>query len=455
MYKTGLALMEQTTRLAEFKRVTGGDFSSRAKLREGGFAAREITLDFQRIGSRMSAYNQITAFMNVGVQDIDKIFRIAKADPERFAMKGAALITAPSLALWYANKDDERYKALPDWQKNLFWIFPTDSWQEATALDLKGYTPSYLKREVNGKLYINKGSVYRIPKPGALGIVFGSLPERIAEAYTSEDPSRLDRVGAALVDYMSPSVIPDSVLTPMEHLFNKNLFTKMPVVPHQLEGVAGDLQYTHYTSELSRALGKGVAGIIPSQRFSENKSIMSPVVFDHYIRGYTGQVGQYALMAIDAVLPNALTGARAKPTMAWADVPEVKAFVARFPAASMQPIVDFNESQKTAMGAEATLKKLEKEGRFEDLASEMKNPYVLQEKLSRVRSIKQDVDNIATAIDVISTHVKDPDEKRQLIDGYYYAMLESAKRGNKVIEEIRKQINPKDKSWTLFKTYKQ
>lgn len=34
----------------------------------------------------------------------------------------------PSVLLWFANKDDERVQQLPQWQRDMFWIVPTDRW---------------------------------------------------------------------------------------------------------------------------------------------------------------------------------------------------------------------------------------------------------------------------------------------------------------------------------------
>ena len=75
------------------------------------------------------AINSITAFENVAVQGLDRTARAVKADPAGVLAKGMMYLTAPSILLWWANHDDERYKEIPRWEKDLFWIIPTNDWQ--------------------------------------------------------------------------------------------------------------------------------------------------------------------------------------------------------------------------------------------------------------------------------------------------------------------------------------
>jgi hypothetical protein len=77
----------------------------------------------------------------------------------------AAGVTLPSVLLWMANHDDPRYKDIPTWQKDLFWIVMTDE------------------------------HVYRIPKPFEIGVIFGSVPERMLDKFAADDPEAFKHFG--------------------------------------------------------------------------------------------------------------------------------------------------------------------------------------------------------------------------------------------------------------------
>lgn len=150
---------EMATRLAEFdlakKGYTGIGNRLFGKERkplsnvEAGIESRDITLDFGRHGKHTQSLNQTVAFFNAAIQGTDKMVREFKAHPGQMTMKTFMGITVPSLVLWYLNKDDPRYQELPQWQKDIFWVIP------------------------------GKDTLYKIPKPFELGILFGTVPERM------------------------------------------------------------------------------------------------------------------------------------------------------------------------------------------------------------------------------------------------------------------------------------
>lgn len=398
------SLAEQATRLAEFKRVTKGEYT-RESLTKGGFAAREITLDFQRIGAKTSAVNQIVAFMNVGIQGLDKTARAVKADPSGVAMRGALYITAPSVLLWWANKDEQWYKDAPQWQKDLFWMFEAG------------------------------GTIYRVPKPQELGLVFGSIPERMLDGYFTDNPSALKDFDDTIVDLIKPSVIPDAVTPPIEHYFNKSFFTGNPIVSRQNEGLLPEDQYTEYTSETAKALGK-VIGNMPGMK--EN-AFASPQILENYIKGWTGTLGGYALQLADkALIKSGAIPDPVKPEDTLADVPFVKAFVVRYPSAGAQPIKDLYELQRSNSKFINSMKLRAKEQNIPGVEDILANN---QEKLLNLDKAAEAVSNQAKAARRISKN-KDisPTEKRQLIDNLYYGMIETARESVKSIREVQDQI---------------
>ena len=108
-------LTENATRVSEFRRAVRAGKSPF----EAGFASREITLDFQRIGAKTRAVNLLIPFWNASVEGNDRAIRAFGKRPLTTLFKVALSITLPSILLWWANHDDDRWKELPRWQRDL------------------------------------------------------------------------------------------------------------------------------------------------------------------------------------------------------------------------------------------------------------------------------------------------------------------------------------------------
>ncbi len=423
-------LSEQSLRLAEFKKVRAGGGS----LEAGGFASREITLDFQRVGAKMSALNSITAFMNVSIQGLDKTVRAMKEDPTGVAIKGATYITAPSVLLWYANKDDERYKEIPRWQKDLFWIIPTDSWQDATPNEAASMPP-YMVRTENGKTQINKGTIYRLPKPQELGMLFGSVPERLLEQFFTDNPDAMKDFEKTIGELVTPSFVPDAVAPAMEQYFNKSFFTGREIIPHHLKDIMPEYQFVEYTSETAKTLGKMIATVDKTSDFA------SPMVLENYIRSWGGALGQYAVQIADKGLrATGVVEDITKPASTLSDIPFIKSFVVRFPAAGSNSVQDFYQAYEESNKVMKTIKYLAKQGDFDNMQKEMMLD-ANQDKLVNLSGIKDALSAQSSTIRLINKNPEmSADEKRQMIDGLYLQMTEVAKQGNVLVQELKKSV---------------
>lgn len=426
-------LTEQSLRVAEFKKVRekGGSLTA------GGYASREITIDFQRVGAKISALNSITAFMNVSIQGLDRTARAFKENPTGVATKSLAYITVPSVLLWWANKDDERYQQIPRWEKDMFWIIPTDSWQQVTPDEAAGL-PEYLVRERNGNIEVNKGTIYRLPKPQELGIIFGSLPERTLEKFFTENPKSYKEFGQTMLGLVTPSFVPDAVAPAIEQYFNKSFFTGRDIIPHHLAGVLPEYQFVEYTSETAKAIGKMVSTV------DRNTNFASPMVLQNYIRSWGGNLGQYAVQVADkALIASGVAEDKVKPTSTLADVPFVKSFVVRYPMAGTNAVQDFQDNFKESKKIMDTIRHLAKEGDFNSVEKEF-TLQANQEKLVQLDGIQEALSNQSKLIRLVNKNPDmSPDEKRQIIDGAYLMMTEVAKQGNLLMQEIKTQLGEK------------
>jgi len=431
-------IAEEGTRLAEFKRVSKGATEG-ADLFKGGMASREVTVDFQRIGAKMSALNAITAFQNVAIQGLDRTGRAIKADPAGVTAKGLMYLTAPSLLLWWANKDDERYKEIPRWQKDLFWIIPTNDWQKAKdAAETDGLPKHLVRQAKDGSFEINRGHIYRLPKPQELGLIFGTIPERMAEKFFTDNPRAMKDFGETVGGLVTPNFIPDAVLPLVEQGVNKNLFTSAPLVSPQMEERLPQLQYSEYTSSTAKTLGK-LIGQIPLAKDigPESTKLESPAVVDNYIKSWTGALGSYVVEVLDKSLEKSgVVPDPNKPTKTLSDIPFIKAFTVRYPSASPQSITDFYARSREANKVFNSINFLKKQGDMEGMQAIMNNPEY-QEVMVRTNEIKSALGAMTDAVHKIYANKEmNKDEKRQQIDTIYYMMSETAQRGNQFMDEF-------------------
>src|SRR3990167_547913 len=423
--------IEQVPRFTEFRKSGGG--------KAGAQAAREVTVDFSKGSVRSRAWNAIIPFFNVGVVSFEKTMDSFRGENlSKTITKGTAMITVPTAMLWWANRDDSRYINAPNWQKNLFWIIPTDKWEKAGNIQDAMGRPEDLRRLKNGVWEVNNGSVYRLPKPFVHGLLFGTLVENSLDALYRKDSSAFKGFDETMAQALSVSIVPTFALPVMEQRFNESFFTKKPIVPGHLEEVNPEYQYTHYTSETAKQLGK-LIGYVPFIKDIGPKEakLESPMVIDNYIKSWGGTLGQYAVDIADkALTATGIAETRSeKPTAALADIPFIRAFVVRHPSYQMQPIQDFYENYESSTRLRNSVKKLVKEGNIDE-AMELTNNNL--DSMMSLEGMKKTLYNHNILIQKINES-KDysRDDKRQLIDGLYYRMSEISKAGNDTIKQLK------------------
>lgn len=312
-------LMEQATRVAVYKSAIASGMTPL----EAGFQSREATIDFSRIGGKMKNANRAVAFLNAQIQGVDKTFRQAKTHPVSTTLKGAVAITLPSLLLYSLNRDDEAYKEIPRWQKDLFWILP----------------------------YKYKGEPIRIPKPFLYGQLFGSLPERFFEYLDTKDPEAFRDFEKTLLESFTPiqgepvgTILPTAIKPIVENWANRSLFLERPIVPYSKQDLLPGHQAGRYTSKTAKALGRELE--------------YSPAKIENLVRGYFGGTGRYALEGSDYLI-NSLREARGEKVKTrdktGSDIPLIKGFLVRNPMGpNAQSIQNFYEDSKELIAAHKT-----------------------------------------------------------------------------------------------------
>jgi tRNA G10 N-methylase Trm11 len=327
---------EYGTRIGEFAK----GIRSGADPAEAALSARDVTLDFGRMGTHTKQANRIIAFMNATVQGMDKMRRQFIEKPLQTTLRAVISITLPSVLLFLANHDDDRYKELPQWQKDLFWIILTEN------------------------------NIYRIPKPFEMGILFGSVPERVLAWILENDPKAFDGLGKTISEAALPGYIPTAMIPIIEAFANKSYFTGRPIVPQREEKLEPRYQYGPYTTETAKSIG--------------NILNLSPRMIENYIRGYTGGLGMYSIKFAEGIGEvTGIMGDTSKPSLSASEYPVLKAFMAK-EYISSQSVQDFydelnelerkyattNQTGKAhiTLKEHARLKKLRKvAGKFSDI----------------------------------------------------------------------------------------
>ncbi|KKN29851.1 hypothetical protein LCGC14_0839800, partial [marine sediment metagenome] len=305
-------LGEKATRLGEFK---GGTRRGAVPL-EAGFSARSVSLDFAQAGTTARAVNRLIAFFNANIRGWGRMISSFKEHPTRTAFKVFVGITLPSILLYLANRDDPRWKEIPQWQKDLFWIVMTED------------------------------TIYRIPKPFELGIIFGSMPERFLEWLDNKDPEMLTEVMLNMAEAGSPGYIPTALLPIIENLANFSFFRGRSIVPASRKQMPPELQYTRWTGEFSKKVGELLN--------------FSPAKIDNLINGWTGGLGRYATDILSGILKGTgISPDIPEPSPTQADIPVLKAFVVRNPfGSSSESVTTFYDKLEEYTQGEKFLKEM-------------------------------------------------------------------------------------------------
>lgn len=294
---------EMATRLAEFHNVRKGYtgignrlFSKKrnpGSIQEAALESRDVTLDFSRIGSHTKSLNKTIAFFNAAIQGTDKMFREWKANPLDMTVKTAMWITLPSVLLWELNKDDPRYQELPQWQKDIFWIIPT------------------------------KDTLIKIPKPFELGILFGTVPERMLQwdydRKKNQKGAGFKGLASSVLDSMAPSFLPTALVPAIEAVTNHSIFMGRDIVPQSQQNTIPELQYGPYTSAVGRKIGETFG--------------ISPRKVDNTIRGYGGSLAGLGLTLTDGMAGLDET----RPAKRFSEQPGIRGFTAT-PYASSESV---------------------------------------------------------------------------------------------------------------------
>ncbi|MBL0511858.1 LPD38 domain-containing protein [Aeromonas media] len=341
---------------------------------QAAFESKDL-MDFSMLGASrtMQVMTQVLPFFNARVQGLGKLTRELRDNPRAIA-KRAGMITAASLALLAQNWDDERYEELPDWDKDANWHF----WL--------------------GEHH------WRIPKPFEIGVLFGTIPERMVRALGDKDSGAQfgKAVARAIGDTFALNPTPQLVKPMVEAAFNYDSFRGGPIDGPQDLNVRAEAHYNEQTSLLMRELGE-LTGFSPKQ-------------LEHLVIGYTGTMGSYVMAAADGLIRAARPGESAS----WRadEIPLVKAvYRGTGPAKSTQHMEEFYRMLNEVNQLKRTVDQYRSEG-LTDKANELLEDQggILKSRRSLSRT-QQQVRVVRNKIELIQRDsTLAAEEKRRRID---------------------------------------
>ena len=356
---------------------------------QAAFESKDL-MDFSMGGSwaPIQILIQTVPFMGARLQGLHRLGRGAAEQPLSFIMKGM-IVGMAGLALWFQYKDDERYKALEEWEKDIYfhwWI---------------------------GEEH------YRLPKPFEVGALFNTIPERAFEyMYNQENDAGkllLKRFGFMLGETFNFNPIPQAIMPMVESTFNHSFFTGRTITSPFEQQKMGPEQYRYYNSPTMVELAKHLPDWM--DHFSDPKGKMrSPRHLQHVFSGYFGTLGKYMLMGADAVMRQAMSYP-APPERSIANVPVIGSFVrGSAPRRTKYENEFYDLLNKTLQvkNSISFLKKIEEEERME-LLQDKYEPYInVSRSLENLRQSIQKKNAQQMQIYLDPTML--PSEKRKEID---------------------------------------
>lgn len=368
----------------------------KAKINAGASAGTAATaaayeskdmMDFTLRGS--SPVYQLMAdvlpFFNARVQGL---YRLGRADPKRLAMYGTLLMMA-AIALAWANDDRDEYDALPDWDKDNYWHFWID------------------------------GKHFRMPKPFELGVVFGTVPERIWRYIRGQDSGKktAKQVANAVIDQFAFDPVPQMVRPALNAWANKDTFRQRPIEGMADEGKLPSQRYSASTSATAVAAVRSLNVPVPVFGGKALDNIgLSPKKLEYLVNGYLGTMGVYALSVSDMAV-RAMEGRPPQPAARLDDIPLIKDFYQMSPPRSTVFEADLYALRKDTEEVYRSVLALAREGKKDEakvLAKEHEVKLAVRGAVNQSADLLSKLNKQRDAIYASTTMT--PEQKREKLD---------------------------------------
>lgn len=363
---------ESSTRLGEYKRaIDAGNHP-----RHAAYLAREVSTDFAMKGDSKALgfmYDTVI-FLRPALVSWDRMARGLLHDPNRGAIAAkTGMLALMSGALYLLNKDNEKYKDLPDWDRDTHWHF-----------------------------FIGDQH-FRYPKIWEIGAV-SSAAERTIERILADEPTKLGADFARILgSTFGVNTMPQIVAPLYEQATNRNNFTKAPIETPGMENMQPFLRAKPTTNETLKAVGMATRDLPEALQ-------VNPVRAEALLRGYFNTWALYGLALTD----KAFFGDQL-PETRTDELPVVRRFYSADPAKNTRYETMFYDMLGEARRLHGTLRELDKTGRKEIADEKEGSPMAGQAK-----ALEHAAKNLTTVNAEMRAVRRDPDltpaQKRQRLD---------------------------------------
>jgi hypothetical protein len=282
----------------------------------GGAILRAFNMVQPFTGAILNGLEQVTR----GQLGLGKMITGEPRDAINFTLKAAAVITTPMVLTWAMNREEEWYKAMPQWQRD-----------NGLPIHMENGTTAYWRY------------------PPLVSLLYGGIPLRLLEAFAKDNPRAMEGIKKSLFDAAIPPVGVQAFgpMTPIiEHVANYSFFREDNLVPDNL--VKSTLPAYRYGPS-STEVAKLVSRFTSDLPLLKDMSLSAPVV-DNYIQQWTGTLGAGAIRFMEGALQKAGVIETKAASKNITDIPGFSSYIVHYPSGNAAPIREF-EDRMTAWPA--------------------------------------------------------------------------------------------------------
>lgn len=386
------------------KMKAAGKSDVEAKL-EAIHAARQL-IDFNNRGNSrtLAALMTVVPFVNARIQGthrmVDamrgKIPGMSKEDAQRMALMQIGKMIAFTLAYTLYNQGDQEYENETPQSRNNNFMFPGG-----------------LKMPVASEL-----------------LPFKVLAETTARELMNDPHEDFAKSRDAIANsigtmFMGPQDMVPIIGKPfLEQLTNHSFSTGHELIGQSLQGKSASQQFNQSTTGFAKALSEGTEGVASVMGMHYGAGV-SPIIIENYLTGFTGRVGQELLNLSRTV--EATSGERAAPKIN--ELPLVGAMFMNPEGNAARS--DFQDVTNAVQTAQADLKSLRDQGKFQEAAQYQREHQPLLALQSRIVPIQQ-------RLTALNKQLKSGEPSEAKRDAIYQQQLQVLNQ----VMELRKQAAP-------------
>ena len=285
-----------------------------------GFEARDITIDFSRVGTKTGIINKIAAFWNPTYQGFWKAWENiiwakkknygAVAPLEKLIKMGMLTITLPALLEWWTHKDDPTWRSYSKiaHQMNNIVVIPMgekEIVQHIPRGHSVGYIFGYMITEMFDQMYLRH--LARLPekeRPEAWqNQNITKNMKKTLKLYVNAEIEE-DYLYNIVADYMQQNVVPfvkfgtpDVVRVPIQDAYNRDFFRDIRILNKEQEDLPNIFQRSEWTSPTAIFIAEQMDHYIYHGASNVDAhwagiNLNSPQKVDMWIDGYTSTLGR-------------------------------------------------------------------------------------------------------------------------------------------------------------------